>query len=360
MPRIDVPGKGIVEFPDSMNDDQIINAIKVMGGGGEVTPEMVAGRVAKNFANVIPNTLQAIDDVAYEAGGRVTDWTGSPAAGAITNGVIQAGLPVGAVAKGAAGATKAMRGLAESLMRGSLGASSKDLLQGKAQRAAQTFLDRLELPTEGGIGRFRELASSLNKKVDAELASSGATVRKSQATAPIQDQINKLEAKNILPSGPRSQMESVYDEALTNPLAPNNIPVAQAQDYKQSLYRDLKNQYGTLSEGGEAAKKALARGLREGIETAVPSVKPLNAEASELWNAINVSERRALMDANKQLLGGAPIAHTPTTQAIMFAQRSPYLKPALAHALNVPNLVPRGSKLAAMLGVGYESIDEPK
>lgn len=302
---------------------------------------------------------ELLDQAAYWAGGKVTDMTGLPMAGTAVNTAMQAGVPVGLGGKVGKFVSSKGRALAEKLMRGSMVPTAKDLQLGKAQRAAQTFLDRLELPTEGGVGRLKSQAMGIGNQVDNELSRVGGTVDKGQVTSYIQPEITKLEQRNMLPTGPRSQMEGVYDEAVSNPLVPNAIPVERAQQFKQTLHQDLRNKYGTLSEGSEAAKKALARGLRLELEKAAPGVKPLNAEASELWNAINVAERRALMEANKDLVGFSPLAGNPVTAGIMLASRRPMVKALLAHGANL-STKPIPSKFAARLGLGAASLDEPE
>ena len=308
------------------------------------------------FDGKSPNEL--MDEAANWVGGKVVDATGSPMLGTVANTALQA-WPM--VFGGNVGnkINSVGRALSEKLMQKAISPTLQDLQRGKAQRAAALFLDKLELPTTGGVSRLKNEASDIGNQVSQELSRVGGTIPKNSPPTRIQDEIAKLEDVNALPSGPRAAMEKVNDEFLSNPLIPNDIPLDRAQKFKQTLYQDLKNKYGTLSEGQDAAKKALARGLREDIEQVAPNVAPLNAKASELWNAINVSERKALLEANKDLLGLTPFAASPVYGAAHALSRSNLARALLAHGVNIPTS-PIPSKLAAQLGLGLASIDEPQ
>ena len=85
------------------------------------------------------------------------------------------------------------------------------------------------------------------------------------------------------------------------------------------------------------AIKGVNAALRTGIETGEPAVAPLNASASELLNAIKVSERRAMMEGNRSPLSfGTSIAtatHNPMAALGLWANSSAAAKGALARAL---------------------------
>lgn len=92
---------------------------------------------------------------------------------------------------------------------------------------------------------------------------------------------------------------------------PNGIPLTRAQELKgeaQDLasraYRaeDLGNPINDLS---AASDKAMARGLRQGIETRVPEVGPLNQRSQEL-----IGLERALEDATRRNVPGVGSVRT--------------------------------------------------
>ena len=91
MPQvIEVPGHGPVEFPDGMSDDQIVAAIKknamVPQQKSKLNPEQAAqfqAVMTQGWGTGVPKAI-------YDIGGRVTDVTGSPAAGAATGFLLNA------------------------------------------------------------------------------------------------------------------------------------------------------------------------------------------------------------------------------------------------------------------------------
>jgi hypothetical protein len=362
---IEVPGQGPVEFPDGMSDADIVSAIKKLSGTKQPLSQRVGDALKMNPG-------EALGSAGYQIGGKVTDLSaqfGNPpevaaGIGYAANVGFQAmptllGMMAGGgpkidlhgVPKGISGQSM-MRGAAEGMMENALKPTYRDLVRGNAKRAVGTLLDEGISPTEGGIAQLRAKALGLNKNVDDAIASAqGATIPKGAPANRIQAMIAKLEQENALPNAPRAAMEQVYDEFLSNPLVSQNIPVSRAQQYKQTLYQDLKNKYGVLSEGSEGAKKALALGLKEEIEAAVPAVGPLNAKASDLWNALNVAERRALLQAGADPVGIAFMAANPKAAAAFMANKNPYIKSIIARSLNaLSTAVPSGIQTGLMVG----------
>lgn len=114
----------------------------------------------------------------------------------------------------------------------------------------------------------------------------------------------------------------------------SGIPVELAQELKKGTYRVLAGKYGEVGSATTEAQKALARGLKEGISDAVPQVAGLNARESALLKTLDVAERRALMDANKNPLGLSALAHNPGAWAAFMADRSAAFKGLAARMAN--------------------------
>lgn len=112
------------------------------------------------------------------------------------------------------------------------------------------------------------------------------------------------------------------------------MPVQLAQKMKQGTYQALAKKYGQIGSADTEAQKGLARGLKDEIANAVPDVGALNRTESELINALTVSERRALMDMNKNPMGLSALAHSPAAWAAMMADKSALFKSLAARALN--------------------------
>ena len=117
----------------------------------------------------------------------------------------------------------------------------------------------------------------------------------------------------------------------------DGIPVDLAHRIKKGTYKILADKYSHLGtvgdEAGTQAQMSMARGLRKGIEKGVPSVVKTNKDMAELINAIEIAERRAGISGNRDIAGIAWLAETPVAGAGMLADRSPYVKSALARLL---------------------------
>lgn len=286
--------------------------------------------------------------VGMGATGGLANFGKNAAIGAISGGAGQgtkeatgndlAGLAISAltpsVVKG--GATVMRRG-AESLMEHAINPTLSDLQKKKVGPAIDTFLEKNTGPTKKGIASLKEEGSALNDAATAELNKAGnKTVSKNIVLSELQPLIADVEKKNMMPGALRAEIERVYDEIATNPLVPNRIPVTQANDFKRTLQQEMRNKYGMISEGEDLAKKALAAKLRQEIEGQVPSVAPINAQASNIWNAVNVGERRALLHGKEQPLGIGVLSGNPTLAAAYAAQRNPWILSRLANMLNPP------------------------
>lgn len=114
----------------------------------------------------------------------------------------------------------------------------------------------------------------------------------------------------------------------------SGIPVQLAQDMKKGTYRVIAGKYGEMGSASTEAQKALARGLKEGIAEAVPQVAGLNARESALLKTLDVTERRALMDANKNPFGLSLLAGNPQAWAAFMADRSSAFKGLAARLAN--------------------------
>ena len=289
---------------------------------------------------------QAKDPVemgAYETGGKVTDLLAekgltklAPLAGFATNVGIQAAVPLAAGEVGKA-VSPLFEKTAKHLMQSAVKPLSTDLSTGKGQRAIQTMLDKRIMPTEGGMGALRKEATQLNDEVASIVKSAseaGVTIDKGVVASRLQDVVSRIEKTSMNPQSSLASVEKIYTEVMENGLIPKNMPVSQAQQLKMGIYSMLKKKYGELGSDSVEAQKALARGLKEEIEKVVPDVVSRNAKASELWNALNVAERRQLLDLNRNPLNMALLAHNPASFTVYMADKSAPFKGVTAILLN--------------------------
>lgn len=365
---IDVPGQGEVEFPADMPDAEIQRVIKrnllapnkfsETPGGAALSMRGSVGFGKRG--DTMGDIHRARDKMVYEAGGLATDLTGSPGAGSFANAAADAVTDPLTYVGGGLGklGQSAAVSQAKSWMQQALRPTFRDLDLGKADRAAQTLLDEGINVTRGGIEKLRMMGTALNKQVDDIIARwPWATVDKGQAAGRIHDLIAKIESSNWAPQEARAAAEKVYDSILSNPLTGSRIPIAKAQEYKQTIYKALKDKYGELGSDTTEAMKAGARGLKEEIENLQPEVKAVNERASDIWNALNVTERRALMAGNNQTGGLAWLTHNPWSFSATMADRSSAIKSILARALYsgvAPNSTVAGAGMGALIGQQLE------
>lgn len=114
----------------------------------------------------------------------------------------------------------------------------------------------------------------------------------------------------------------------------SGIPVQLAQELKKGTYQVLKGKYGEVGSASTEAQKALARGLKEGIADAVPDIAGLNARESALLKTLDVAERRALMEANKNPMGLSILAGNKAAMTAFLADRSAAFKSIFARMTN--------------------------
>lgn len=349
-----------------------------VGGGIARAAESAAPVVASKIPNLLtairtsgmrtgaPGTVNPLVDVATRAtGGAIT---GGASAGlvnpeqAVTGAELGGALPVAAKVAGELGtavgnvASTATTATAKRLMQSAIKPTIAQIKSGDAATAVETLLGYGINPTEGGVNKLRALIDAKNTEIANEIAASGATVDKQNVLGALGGVRQKF-GNQVSPTGDLASIQRVADDFAAHPNVPgNDIPVQVAQDMKQGTYRVLKDKYGQMGSAETEAQKGLARGLKDEIATAVPAVGPLNAEESRLITTLNVSERRALMEMNKNPMGLAALAHNPMNFAMFMADKSALFKSLAARLINstasAPNAIQQllGNQTAQQIG----------
>lgn len=255
-------------------------------------------------------------------------------------------LTGGSVAKGVGAATSgiAQRG-AEAAMQSALKPVWAKARSGEAATAIRTMLDEGLTVTPQGVRQLRGKIDQLNAEIKDIIAKSPATINKSAVAArlesrlkAVKDQVNPQSDVATIKKTLQNFMEH---PELTEELAPGikvsaeEIPIQQAQKMKQATYKQLGDRGYNPAQTAEQAEsiqsqKALARGLKEEIAKAEPSLRPLNAKESELIKTMGVAERRVLMDANKNPGGLGWLTLNPAKFAAFMLDRSPAFKSYVA------------------------------
>lgn len=303
-----------------------------------------------------------VPQFAYDFGGKVTDLYAklglppeySAAQGYATNVLTQA-LPSLMTASRIQGAPQASltEAPAKYVMQTAVKPAVQDLESGAADKAITTMLQEGINPTRGGMDKARTLVRALNQEVEPAIAASNATVNVPTVGSRLRDTHTDA-LTQVNPQSDLAAVRAAWDEFKTSPLVGGkiDIPVQLAHALKKGTYQSLGNKaYGEIGTSSVEAQKALARGLREEVANAVPSiVEPLKREAA-LMNVRDVAGRRALLESNKNTLGLSGLRmDDPLSAATFWADKSALLKAILARGLYSAGQ----AEMAAPVGIGAE------
>jgi hypothetical protein len=271
---------------------------------------------------------------------------------------------LGAAAPSAlAPAASGLKTSARNWMTSALKPQIAEARSGKAGRAVDTLLDEGVNVTQGGAETLRGIVDDLNQKIADKIATSNATVDKTAATAPLDSILNSF-SRQVNPNADIAAIRGSKNEFMNHPSLPRvtpartvespildssgrpftqeipasgteRIPIQTAQELKQGTYRSLGNKnYGELKGAEVEAQKGLARGLKDEVANAEPSVGPLNARESEMLNALPMVERQVLIDLRKNPGGIGWLAHNAKAFGAFMLGRSPLFKSLAARMIN--------------------------
>jgi hypothetical protein len=342
--------------PAKTEDASILGGIKTAAKAIHNSPLMLASPLGGGL-KVLNKANEMLERGAYNAGGYVTDKAtdlgASPETAAglgyLTNVGVQAAPTVlaGSLSKALTGPL-IDKPVGTRLMQSAMKPTVQDLVTGKAEKAARTMLDEGLNVTPGGMADLQKRISSVGDVIEKTLSMSPATVDKKAVASRLHDALSRVE-KQVTPGADVKVIEKAWQEFLEHPLlvGKDAIPVKLANQIKQGTYKALGNKsFGELKGAEIEAQKALARGLKEEINKVEPSVAALNKEQGELLNALNVAERRSLMQGNNNPLGLTLLAENPAAAVGFAADRSALLKSWLARMVNsgvVPATAARGA-----------------
>ena len=305
------------------------------------SPESAARMRYRPMTTRLVPATGPVDRAIYGAGGLTTDAASSlglpaevaAAAGYATN----LGLQAAATFAGGGQASRVapvLEGAARARMQSALKPTLPALKSGNAGRAIDTMLEGGYNATKGGVNAMREEIGLINNQIESAIANSSAVIDKNAVAARLQDVLNKF-TMQVNPGADRASILKAWDEFINHPsfASTNQIPVQVAQELKRGTYRSLKSNYGKLGSAEVEAQKSLARGLKEEIASSVPGIEQLNRKESELINALEIANRRALMSGNNNLGGISWLAKNPAAWAAFMADKSPAFQSIVARML---------------------------
>jgi hypothetical protein len=328
------------------------------GAGGAIAkglgfaPRLAAAVGSGGFA-IGPGGSAVGNALLRTAGGAIS---GGASAGLVnpeyagTGAVIGGAAPTAVKALGFAG-SKVADGLhkgANRLMQSAIKPTIKELKSGDAAVAVQTLLDNGLSPNAAGVNKLRALIDDVNTDISSRIAGSTATIDKGNVVNALGSVRNKF-ANQVSPTGDLNAIRGVMDDFMQHPTYPGQtLPIQAAQELKKGTYKTLSKKYGQLGSAEVEAQKGLARGLKDEIANAIPEISGLNAQEAKLITTLNVAERRALMELNKNPMGLAALTTDPRAWAAFMADRSSAFKALAARMLNTS--VNKAQSMAPSLG----------
>ena len=324
-------GTIVKNVPDNITQAELITKLESSGHDVTALKKQYAQSIIKDakergFGTGIPK-------VAYEAGGAVTDMTGSPAAGFATNVLLQA-IPsfLTSASKVGEAPLSLLEWPARKLMQNSVKPSST-LPPKKVNEALGTMLSEGIYPTQSGMQKASAIAGKLDDQVDAALAGSNANVGVAAIGSRLREPFEQAKTQ-VNPAADMAAVRKAWDDFVNSPLikGKTEIPAQLAHEIKKGTYASIaKKSFNEVGTASTEAQKALARGAREEVAKAVPEVVDPLARQAAMMNVKEVAGTRALIEANKNPLGLAALRmDNPLSAATFMADRWAALKAFLA------------------------------
>ncbi len=350
----------------------------ILGGGGVVGTKQEptfmdnAKSVSKSLQYASPlGLLTGVAHTALQKGNEALDKLAYSAGGGVSELATKAGLPpeaaggLGLTANVGVQAIPALFGFnlgvkaapmmesgAQKLMQSALKPDKLERLSGKGTEAVETMLTAprqgMSLPGYNVSPSGVEKMSSEIGKFEGQLqgvlknsAMAGNTVDKAEAASRVQGIISEIKKTGWAEQKQINTLETLYDHAIHDPNVPAKIAVDVANQMKRHIYEmlgsDFYAKFLPISEQVERqGRRAMAQGLRAGIEKAAPEVIPINAQMGPLINARDIAENRVLAAGNRDPLGLGALAfptHLPSLLAWL-SQRWPASLSMGARAMN--------------------------
>lgn len=262
------------------------------------------------FLNGIPGLGASVDEAGnkFEKG----DYAGGTgdALGIGTNLVVGAKAPeLMSDAMNLPGKVAAKVAKPERLYQSALKPSTR-LPSAQRQAIVQTGLKEGVPVSASGIEEIQGRTADLNHRIKdtiSDAAAKGDTIDP-QAVAQRVDQVRPTFAKQVNPDADLAALEKTKREFLNGPGA-GPIPVDMAQDVKQGTYKQIRKNYGKLSNADVEGQKALARGIKEELQTKYPELQSLNARDGSLMQLEDAISKAVARIDNHQMFGiGTPLA----------------------------------------------------
>jgi hypothetical protein len=203
-------------------------------------------------------------------------------------------------------------------------------------KIAQTLLDEGVNVSTTGLGKLQGLLQATNTEIKEAVKGVSwlKTIPKERVAARALPTAAKL-AQQVNPQRALADVGKTVTRFMENPVTsiPGAMTVPEAQAMKVGTYAQIGKDYGKLSSAAIETQKALARGLKEEIEAAVPGIKGLNAREAQILAAQEAVGYRSAMSGNRDPAGFAFVTHSPMTFIAALIDRSTAVKSMLARGM---------------------------
>ncbi|MEK9722468.1 MAG: hypothetical protein VW405_03140 [Rhodospirillaceae bacterium] len=212
----------------------------------------------------------------------------------------------------------------------------QDVKQGAQPQVVQTLLDEGVNVSTRGLGTLREGVGATNTQIANAIASAPGEV----SGIRVAGRLSPTTREFIAQVNPGQDMQAISNagiDFLQHPwLSPRGtLTPTQAQAMKVGTYARIGEKYGKVSSAAIEAEKALARGLKEELEKAVPGIdlSALNAREGRLIDAMDAVSRRIAVASNRDPVGFAWVtvaSQQPGHFIAALMDRSPIVKSLIA------------------------------
>ena len=294
-------------------------------------------RSGQGTDTLLPNIGSAIGSAGYDVGGAVTDVTGSPALGTVANVATEAvPMAIGGGLGAAAKLPEAAQGAGRWLMTKALRAPMEARETGQAARAVDTMLEKGLNVTRGSVEETAGRIGQLGDELKSVLANAPETIKGTDVGKRLMETYERFKSQ-VNPEADLKAIKAAWEEFKNHPdLAGRlqNIPVELANKLKQGTYKALDAKaYGEQMGAATEAQKALARGLKETVGEAKPSVAPILKEQGDLINAKDLMKRRVELLSGQDPISLGWLAAHPIQALGYISERNAPLKGLLARLL---------------------------
>jgi len=220
-------------------------------------------------------------------------------------------------------------------------------------RAVETGIEGKYYPTQKGLAKLQNDIQSINFEIEKEVNKATAQYSRTGQSIDMKDVIKRVDKlKDFYSNLPPDRAKPFLDELneiQSQYLSGGKITPQEAQAMKQTIYKLHRKHYGEMKTLAIEGDKAIARGLKEEIVKANPSLANLNTKDSALINLEEVLERAVNRTRNYDVvqLGDMIITTTggivgggPGAATALVARKTlgmPSVKAAISFALSKAN-----------------------